>query len=137
MTQEKPVPAPTNDSRAFWSNCSHNNLVVQRCRECGTAQYYPRNVCASCGSSDIQWVESAGKGTVYSYTVVHRAPSAAFSKDVPYVLAIIELAEGPRMMSNIVDCDPGEVSIGMDVEVGFEIRADNVGVPVFKPARRG
>ena len=135
MIVEKPVPALTDDSRAFWFNCSRNKLVLQRCSDCRTTQYYPRNVCTSCGSSNIKWVDSAGKGTVYSYTVVHRAPSPAFSQCVPYVLAIIQLNEGPRMMSNIVNCDPGDVRIGMDVEVDFEMRAPDVGVPIFQLAK--
>ena len=137
MIVEKPVPALTDDNREFWFNCSRNKLVLQRCRECAAMQYYPRNVCTNCGSDNIEWVQSAGKGTVYSYTVVHRAPSAAFSKSAPYVLVIVQLNEGPRMMSNIVDCDPGEVRIGMDVEVDFEQRAEDVGVPIFRLAKRG
>ena len=137
MNIEKPVPAMTNDSRAFWFNCSRNRLVLQRCSACATTQYYPRNICTNCGSADIEWVDSAGMGTVYSYTVVHRAPSAAFSPYAPYVLAIIQLSEGPRMMSNIIDCDPGDVRIGSEVDVDFENRAEDVAVPVFKLAKRG
>ena len=136
MIVEKPVPALSDDSRAFWFNCSRGKLVLQRCSDCATTQYYPRNVCTNCGSSNIEWVDSAGKGTVYSYTVVHRAPSPAFSQYVPYVLAIIQLSEGPRMMSNIIDCDPGNVRIGMEVDVDFEIRAEDVGVPVFRIAKK-
>lgn len=137
MIVEKPVPAQTHDSREFWLNCSRNKLVLQRCGDCAATQYYPRNVCTNCGSNNIEWVDSAGLGKVYSYTVVHRAPSAAFSQSVPYVLAIVQLTEGPRMMSNIVDCEPGDVRIGMEVEVDFEKRAEDVGVPLFKLARHG
>ena len=137
MPVEKPVPTLTHDSSEFWRRCSRDRLVLQRCNECGTTQYYPRNICIDCGSSKIEWVDSPGRGTVYSYTIVHRAPSAAFSQDTPYVLAIIELNEGPRMMSNIVDCNPAEVRIGMEVEVGFETRAEDVGIPTFTLAKRG
>lgn len=137
MMVEKPVPAITDDNRTFWSGCSRNKLMLQRCTECATTQYYPRAICTNCGSGNIEWVASAGKGTVYSYTVIHRAPSAAFSKYTPYVLAIIQLNEGPRMMSNIVDCDPSDVRIGMEVDVDFEQRAEDVGVPVFKLTKHG
>jgi uncharacterized protein len=136
MNVEKPVPAQTHDSRKFWFSCSRNKLILQRCAECATTQYYPRSICMNCGSGNIEWVDSPGKGTVYSYTVIHRAPSAAFGKDTPYVLAIIQLVEGPRMMSNIVDCDPADVRIGSEVEAGFEKRAEDIGVPVFRLAKR-
>lgn len=137
MIVEKPVPTLTDDNREFWLNCSRNKLILQRCSECATTQYYPRAICTNCGSKNLEWVESAGKGIVYSYTVIHRAPSPAFDKYVPYVLAIIQLNEGPKMMSNIVACDPNDIRIGMEVEVDFEKRAGEVGIPVFKLIKRG
>ena len=130
----KPIPVPNEDSEAFWRGCRAQKLVIQRCKSCGQARFYPRIVCIACGSTDTELFEAAGSGTVFSYTIVYRAPSPAFKSDVPYVLAIVELKEGVRMMTNIVDCEPGAVRVDMPVRVKFEQVSDEIWLPKFFPA---
>lgn len=123
MTDMKPTPRPNADTKPFWEACNDGKLLFQRCNSCGEPQFYPRAVCTKCESRDLAWQESDGRGTVHTFTIVQRAPSAAFKADGPYVLALIDLDEGFRMMVNIVDCDPGAVSIGAPVEIAFEDRS--------------
>jgi uncharacterized OB-fold protein len=104
-------------------------LRVQRCADCGTCVFIPQPICTECQSERLEWTESSGRGTVYSYTIVHRPPRPEF--DVPYVVAIVELEEGWFMLTNVVGCEPGEVSVGMAVRVEFEERAGGISVPVF------
>ena len=108
--------------------------MIQRCNSCGEHQFYPRGVCSHCLSSELEWREASGKGTIYSYSVNHRAPHPGFADDLPFVLAIVELEEGPRMMTNIVVSDPDSVTIGMAVTVTFDIVTDQVTLPKFTPA---
>jgi uncharacterized protein len=116
----------------FLEGCRHGELLIQRCETCGRAQFYPRAYCGGCHGRSLRWEAASGAGTVYSFTVVRRAPSAAFADRVPYVLAIVELAEGPRLMSTVVDIDPGEVEIGMPLTLGFEDRGGDAPLPVFR-----
>lgn len=129
----KPLPVVNEDTREYWASCQRHELVIQRCRACGRFQFYPRGICSHCCSEDLEWAKAAGKGQVYSYSVVHRPPSKAFAPDVPYVVAIVELAEGVRMMTNIVDCPPEAVRIGMPVEVMFQDVTAEITLPQFRP----
>ena len=129
----KPVPRANADTRPFWEACNEGRLLYQRCGGCGAAQFYPRSLCARCGASELSWAEAEPRGTVHSFTVVHRAPSAAFKEDVPYVLALVDLADGFRMMMNVVGCDPDAVRIGMPVRIVFEDRAGQK-IPQATPA---
>jgi uncharacterized OB-fold protein len=130
---QKPVPVPDADSRDFWSACAEHRLLIQECGVCGHLQFYPRMVCTACGSRQVGWKEAGGDASVYSYSVVRRAPSEAFAKDVPYVLALVELDEGVRMMTNVVGCDPSQVTIGMRVRVLFEDLVPGISLPKFAP----
>ena len=130
---QKPVPVPTAESQEYWAGCKRHELLIQRCRSCGRFQFYPRAVCTGCLSQDLEWAKASGRGTVYSYSVVYRAPSKAFAADAPYATAIVELEEGVRMMSNVVGCPPEEVRIGMPVEVVFEDVSDEIALPKFRP----
>ena len=132
----KPIPVPNEDSALFWRGCSQHKLTIQRCKSCGQARFYPRILCIGCGSTDTEWFDASGDGSIFSYTIVHRAPSPAFKDDVPYVLAIVELWEGVRMMTNIVGCDPAEVKIDMPVRVQFQRMSDEIFLPVFAPNGR-
>jgi uncharacterized OB-fold protein len=107
---------------------------VQHCNACGHDQLYPRIVCTACHKADLSWRRATGGGSVYSVTVVRRAPSPAYADDVPYAIALVELDEGPRLMSNIVGCAPDDVRIGMRVAVDFDELAAGVRVPRFRPA---
>ncbi|WP_194841246.1 Zn-ribbon domain-containing OB-fold protein [Salinibacillus xinjiangensis] len=116
----KPTPIADGDSGPFWEGCQEEKLVIQKCKECDNHIFYPRYVCPNCMSDDLQWVEACGKGKVYSYTIARRAAHPSFKADVPYVVALIELKEGVRIMSNIINCDVEEVDCDMDVRVVFK-----------------
>ena len=128
----RPVPQPTELSAPYWAAARRGELLYLRCERCGTVFFPPLEACVSCQSGDLTWQRSEGRGTVYSYTVLHDAPSAGFP--VPSVLAIIDVAEGYSMFSSVVGCPPGEVRIGMPVEVCFEELTPQINLPVFRPA---
>lgn len=135
MTEyKKPIPVPDADTRPYWEAARRHELQIQRCTSCGSYYFYPRRNCPVCGSDAVEWTKVSGRGTVYSFTVNHRGPGAAFAAEVPYVVALIELAEGPRLMSNVVGCEPSAVTIGMPVEVVFENINDQIALPKFRPA---
>lgn len=135
MSYEKPLPVMNEESRPFWEACREGRLMLQRCGDCGGYVYYPRALCTHCHSGKLTWEEVSGEGVIYSYTVCHRPAGPAFSGDVPYVVALIDLKEGPRMMSNIVSGDPGSpenVKIGQAVRVVFDAVTDEVTLPKFE-----
>jgi len=114
------VPA----SEPFWAAARRGELLLQRCRGCGRHQHYPRVLCAHCWSEDLEWVRAGGRARVWTYTVVHRPGHPAWAEDVPYLLAIVELAEGPRLLTNLVRVDPAEAYVGMAVRAEFAPRGD-------------
>ena len=128
----KPVPPVTVETATFWQGCATGRLLLQRCDDCRQAQFHPRLLCACCGGRTLSWLAACGRGQIRSWTVIRRAVSQAFQPDVPYVVALVRLAEGPTMMSNIIHCDPEAVAIGQPVRVVFESRGDIV-VPQFEP----
>lgn len=130
---KKPLPTVVGETKPYWDACRRGELLVQRCDRCGECQFYPRGICANCWSNDIRWVRSSGKGTVWTYTVTYQNRTPGFAEEVPYVLALVELEEGVRMFTNIVQCQPREVSIGMPVEVTFAAATDQISIPYFKP----
>ena len=134
-TYEKPIPKPDRETRPFWEGAKQQKLLIQHCLDCGAYQFYPQAHCRGCLSDRLDWVESKGTGCVYSYSVVHRAPSAAFDKDAPYTVALIDLPEGCRMLSNVVEVGPEEVRIGMEVEVVFEEITPEISLPKFRPVQ--
>ncbi len=129
----KPLPVPDGDTRRYWDAAREHRLMIQRCQDCQRAIFYPRSVCPHCMSDRLEWIQASGRGTIYSYTVVHRSP-AAFKDDVPYVVALIDLAEGVRMMSNVVACAPSDVRIGAAVEVIFDDVTPEITLPKFRLA---
>jgi uncharacterized OB-fold protein len=131
---QKPVPLPDPATRDYWDAASRGELRLPRCTSCSKVHFYPRPACPHCGGTAFDWPRASGAGTIYSFTVVQRAPSPAFEGDVPYVVAIIALDEGPHLMSNVVGVDPSTVRIGQHVEVQFRDAAEGVRVPVFTPA---
>jgi uncharacterized OB-fold protein len=128
----KPLPKPSPTSRPFWDAARHHELKLQRCAACRHFMYYPRERCPACFSDRLEWERVSGRGKVYSYTVVRRASSRAFG-DAPYVLAIVELAEGPHMTTNIV-APPERVRVDMPVEVFFDDVTPEQTLVKFKPA---
>lgn len=130
---KKPIPRIDEESRGHWEACRRHQLRIQRCRGCGTFRYHPRTICPECLSSEVEWVLSSGRGTVYTFTVTHQNQAPGFREDLPYVLAYVELEEGVLLLTNVVDCAPAAVSIGLPVEVVFEDVSDEVAVPRFRP----
>lgn len=133
MTLGMPRPAPTHDSEPFWAATADGELIVQHCNACGHNQLYPRMLCVACHRQELDWWPASGRGTVYSVTVVRRAPSLHFVDDVPYAIALVDLVEGPRLMANIVGCPPQDVTIDLPVVVDFDDLAGGVRVPRFRP----
>jgi uncharacterized OB-fold protein len=127
----KALPQPTPISAPFWQAAREGRLVVQRCEDCGHRQLYPRSLCTACGEQRLGWHECSGRGRVKTFTVIRRAVSAAYEPDVPYVVALIELEEGPTLMSNVVGCVPEAVGIGAPVRVRFDAWTPEATVPVF------
>lgn len=125
------VPAPSGVTEAFWDATTEGDLLIQHCPDCGTHQFYPRIVCADCGSRDVAYVESAGEGEVFSYTVCHVPGASGFSDLTPYAVAIVELDEGPRMTAHVAS-DPDAVEVGSRVAVEFWRVTDDAAIPVFE-----
>jgi uncharacterized OB-fold protein len=128
----KPLPKPSPTSRPFWDAAKRHELQLQRCGACGRYIYYPRDRCPKCFSDQLAWNRVSGRGKLYSYTVVRRASSRHFA-DAPYVLAIVELDEGPRLTTNIVAA-PEQVRVGMPVQVYFDDVTPDHTLVKFKPA---
>ena len=126
----KPVPRPTPTEQPFYDACAAGKLVLQRCQSCGHALFYPRTHCDACHNDQLVWEDASGTGTIASYTVVRRGVSDDF--EAPYVIALIDLNEGPRMMSQIVGADPDGLAVGLSVKVDFVAWSDNVILPVFR-----
>lgn len=123
------VPPASGVAGPFREGCSAGELRMQQCKTCELYQFYPRIFCSHCGAEALSWVAVSGRGSVASYTVVRRGISKAYP--APYTVALIELEEGPRMMSNIVGCDPEQVRVGQSVQVGFEDWGGGHVLPVF------
>jgi len=131
---KKPLPTISGETKPFWDACRRGILLIQRCGQCQEYQFYPRGICATCWCEDILWVTASGKGTVWTFTETRQNRTPGFEEDVPYVLAVVELEEGVKMFTNIIECDPREVKIGMAVEVTFIQANQQVSIPYFKPA---
>ena len=125
------LPAITDLTRPFWAAAAQGRLLLPRCHACGQHFFRPEVACTHCFALDWQWIEASGRGTLYSYTVVHRAPAPGFV--VPLVLPVVDLDEGPAMMSNLVGCANGDIRIGMKLRVRFEQVAPEVHLPRFAP----
>ncbi len=130
---EAPLPRPTPESEPFWEACTQHVLQMQRCLACGTVRFPPGNRCSACLSAEAAWQPLSGRGTVYAFTVLRRAYHRGFADRLPYTVAVIALEEGPRLISNVVECDPGAVRVGMPVEVVFDDVAPEVALPRFRP----
>jgi len=127
-----PLPKPSVATRRYWAEAREHHLVAPQCNTCGHLFFPPQPLCTRCLSGDLTFRRSTGRGVVHSFTVVHRPVSPAFVP--PYVVAIVELAEGWKMASNIIDCAPEAVAIGMDVQVEFKDMNDEISLPYFQPA---
>ena len=127
------IPEITDLTRPYWAAARDGRLVVQRCEACGQAWHPPLPRCPHCHSAGVGWWQVAGTGTVYTYTVVTHPTHVALAGTVPYVVAIVELDEGPRVVTGITGCAPADVRVGMPVRVRFEAVTDEVTLPYFEP----
>ncbi len=128
------LPQPTPETQHFWDGARAGELRLQRCDGCGNVYFPPRPFCASCGSRKVSVFKASGKAILWSY-VIHHRPVPGFTP--PYAIAVVQLAEGPRMMTNIVDCPqtPEALQLDMPLEVAFEKQNDNITLPLFRPAK--
>lgn len=132
----KPLPQPTPETQHFWDGCRDGKLLLQRCKDTGKAYFPPRPFSPYTGSRDVEVFEASGKAKLFSYVINHR-PVKGFEDEAPYAIAVIELEEGPRMMTNIVDCEqtPEALVLDMPLEVAFETATDEITLPKFRPAK--
>lgn len=129
-----PAPVTNADSKPYWDAVAREELILRHCTACGEHHFPPRHLCPKCWSDKLDWTKSAGRGTVYSFTVMQRAPMPQFAKRVPYVVALVDLEEGPRMMANVVGDDALQTRVGDRVTVCFEDRGEGSKVPQFRRA---
>lgn len=130
----KPLPAMEGFAKEFYGWCQRHELRFQRCNDCGTWRHVPRELCAACGSWKWEWAASSGRGTVFTWTTVARALHPAFQSDTPYAPVVIEMEEGVRLLSQMVDCPPEQLRIGMPVTVVFDAVTPDVTLPKFRRA---
>ena len=131
---KSPRPLPEVDAQLapYFAAAREERLVVQRCGGCGALRFPPRELCSACLSVAADWVQVSGRGEVFSFNVMHQIYHPAFATEVPYAVVVVKLAEGPKMISNLVDCPIDEIRIGMPVEVVFERASDQVTLPKFR-----
>lgn len=134
MTFPRALPSPNALTEPYWQAAHQRELKLPRCESCTKFHFYPRSACPHCGSTALAWQAVSGKGEVYSYTVVHRAPSQGFAEQVPYVVAVVALAEGPHLMTRLIQVQAEAAHIGLRVQVEFEKQDDETTLPVFRPA---
>jgi uncharacterized protein len=129
----KAIPVPGPESLPFWEGAKNHQLMIQKCLDCGHHWFPPSTVCTGCGSRNIEWVASSGKGTVFSFVVFHKLYHKGWDGEIPYAVAIIELEEGARMLSNVIGVPVEDVKCDIPVEVVFEDATDTLTLPKFKP----
>jgi uncharacterized OB-fold protein len=131
----KPLPHIDEENRPWWEAVQRHELYVQKCRDCGDVRFHPRALCTNCLSSNTEWVRSKGTGHIYTFTVTNQNQASGFRDSLPYVMAWVELDEGVKMLTNIVDCPPEQVKIDMPVEAVFDDVTPEVTLVKFCPAR--
>ena len=136
-TAKKPAPRPSPESLPYWSAAREHRLEIQRCDACGQFWFPPSQSCPHCLASNFTWTPVSGRGKVFSFVTYHRVYHPAFAKEVPYVVALVELEEGPRLLTSIVGVPPEQVACDMSVQVTFDDYDEGVAVPKFTPLRAG
>jgi uncharacterized OB-fold protein len=131
-----PAPAPpvTPELKEFWAATANDKLMLPKCDACSTIIWYPRNFCPGCSGRSVTWVEASGDGSVYTFTIVRTSAAAGYGEATPYVVAYVELDEGPRVMTNVIGCDPEQVTIGMKVRLCFHDTGEGSALYRFEPA---
>jgi uncharacterized OB-fold protein len=133
---KKPLPIPSRWSKPFWDGTKEHKLLLKRCRKCGHIDHPPYLYCTACSSEDSEWIEASGSATLYAFAINEYGVPFAFMPDLPYVVALLDLREGPRMLSNIIDCDPKELKNGMELEVVFEDMSADITLPKWRPVKQ-
>lgn len=135
---EHPLPYASWETRGYWEGAGRGEIVLQRCPSCDIVQHKPRGICATCLSGDIEHFVASGNGTIYTFTVTNQNQAKGFAEACPYVMAYVDLDEGVRVLTNVVGCDPADVTIGMKVVADFATQDRDDGeafaVPRFRPA---
>ena len=136
MSRGRPLPVPTPETQHFWDGARRGELLLQRCRECGP-YFPPRPFCSGCGSRQVEVFRASGRATLHSYVINQSRPAPGF--ELPYAIAVVELEEGPRMMTNLVDTPqtPEALLLDMPLAVTFEAVSDEISLPLFRPAGAG
>ena len=134
MSERLPTPVPdvSTETAPFWEATAEGTLLLPRCVQCDTVIWYPKSFCSACGSLDVTWFPASGRGSVYSFTIVRR-PAPPYDRSAPFVVAYVELDEGPRVLTNIVECEPDAVEVGMPVEVVFHDTGEGRALYRFRP----
>ncbi len=130
---KKPIPVPSLESQPFWDGLRENELLMPRCDACGHRWFPPSLLCPHCSAENWSWAAVSGRGRVFSFVVYHRVYHSGFADEVPYAVAVIELDEGPRMISNVVGIAPDKLVCDMKVEIAYEAISPTVTLPKFKP----
>jgi len=131
------LPTPEGDTIAFWEAAKEERLLIKHCLDCDVYSYYPRPFCPKCWSEQVEWFEASGGATLYTWSVIYANDQPPFRDQVPYVAAVVDLDEGPRMMTNVIDCPFEELRIGMPLRVTFRPISDEFTIPVFVRATGG
>lgn len=132
MAGTRPLPIKTHEALPFWEGCNRGELLLQRCDNCNAIQWFPRAFCRECSNKTFHWEKASGLGKVVSSSIVRKPINPSFAAMVPYVIAIVELEEGMRMMTNIVDATDREIKAGSPVKVEFERQDEDTAIPVFR-----
>lgn len=128
------LPTPDPETQPYWDAAKEGKLLIRRCNACKRAYFYPRDFCPHCWSEDVSWEEASGRATLYTWSVVRRNDLPPWGERVPYVAAIVDLEEGPRMMTNVEGAELEELAIGMALVVDFRPETDDITAPIFRPA---
>ena len=137
MDNQRPLPLINGDTKTFWDGCRDHLLKFQKCRECGHVRWPPSIICPKCHAQGSEWILSSGRGKIHSYVVYHQAFHPAFKEKLPYVVAIVELAEGPRILSNIVGSPHDQLRCDLAVSVTWEDVTEEVSLPLFRRSHGG
>jgi uncharacterized OB-fold protein len=128
------LPTPDPETQPYWDAARDGKLLIRRCNACKRAYFYPRDFCPHCWSEDVAWEEASGRATLYTWSVVRRNDLPPWGERVPYVAAVVDLEEGPRMMTNVEGADLEELAIGMPLVVDFRVETEDITAPIFRPA---
>jgi uncharacterized OB-fold protein len=136
MHSERPLPKPNADTIPFWDGCRNHELKFQKCKDCGHVRWPPSIFCPKCYSQDGEWTVASGMGKIFSYAVYHQAFHPAFKQQLPYVVAVVVLEEGPHILSNIIDCSHDRLRCDMEGCLAWEDVSEEMSLPKFRPVQK-